>query len=148
MRDAVQEARRTAKAKRQSAARSFAARRREELKSTRLSDLPAIKLAKPDNVRAFPEAPNKAALLLPARGKLIAQFGEQIDGEPDASKGLTIETRAASQVVAPFDGRIAYAGPFRRYGLILIIEHGGRYHTLPGRPGSDPRRRWPMGTRR
>lgn len=130
VRDAVQEAKRTARAKRQSAARSFAARRREELKKTRLSDLPAIKLAKPDNVRAFPEAANKAALVLPARGKLIAQFGEQIDGEPDASKGLTIETRAASQVVAPFDGRIAYAGPFRRYGLILIIEHGGRYHTL------------------
>lgn len=130
VRDAVQEAKRTARAKRQSAARSFAARRKEELKKTRLSDLPAIKLAKPDNVRAFPDTPNKAALLLPARGKLIAQFGERIDGEPDASKGLTIETRAASQVIAPFDGRIAYAGPFRRYGLILIIEHGGRYHTL------------------
>ena len=130
VRDAVQEAKRSARAKRQSAARSFAARRREELKQTRLSDLPAIKLAKPDNVRSFPDAPNKAALLLPARGKLIAQFGEYIDGEPDASKGLTIETRAASQVIAPFDGRVAYAGPFRRYGLILIIEHGGRYHTL------------------
>lgn len=130
VRDAVQEAKRSARAKRQSAARSFAARRKEELKKTRLSELPAIKLAKPDNVRAFPEKPNKAALVLPARGKLIAQFGEQLDGEPDASKGLTIETRAASQVVAPFDGRIAYAGPFRRYGLILIIEHGGRYHTL------------------
>ena len=130
VRDAIETSKREARSKRQLAARSFSARRKEELKNTRLSDLPAIKLAKPENVRSFPEEPNKAALVLPARGKLIARFGEQVDGEPDDSKGLTIETRAASQVVAPYDGRIAYAGPFRRYGLILIIEHGGRYHTL------------------
>jgi septal ring factor EnvC (AmiA/AmiB activator) len=33
-------------------------------------------------------------------------------------------------VVAPYDGQIVYAGAFRGYGEILIIEHGGRYHTL------------------
>jgi septal ring factor EnvC (AmiA/AmiB activator) len=32
--------------------------------------------------------------------------------------------------VAPFDGKIAYAGQFRGYGLILIIDHGERYHTI------------------
>jgi murein hydrolase activator len=33
-------------------------------------------------------------------------------------------------VVAPFDGRVDYVGPFRGYGLILIIRHGGGYHSL------------------
>jgi septal ring factor EnvC (AmiA/AmiB activator) len=33
-------------------------------------------------------------------------------------------------VVAPYDGRVRYAGTFRRYGQILIIEHGERYHTI------------------
>ncbi len=41
-----------------------------------------------------------------------------------------LEIRAGAQIVAPFDGRIAFEGPFRSYGQILIIEHGGGYHTV------------------
>ena len=33
-------------------------------------------------------------------------------------------------MVAPYDGQVVYAGPFRGYGQILIIEHGESYHTL------------------
>ena len=44
--------------------------------------------------------------------------------------GVWFETRPGAQVVAPYDGKIVYAGPFRGYGRILIIEHGGRYHSL------------------
>jgi septal ring factor EnvC (AmiA/AmiB activator) len=80
-------------------------------------------------MRPFPEKPG--GLLLPAHGAITVRYGERLDrGFADISKGVVIETRAGAQVVAPFDGRIAYAGPFRAYGLILIIEHGGRYHTL------------------
>jgi septal ring factor EnvC (AmiA/AmiB activator) len=67
---------------------------------------------------------------MPARGRLIINYGAQEAGEATGSKGISIETRAFAQVVAPYDGRIAYAGAFRGYGQILIIEHGGRYHTL------------------
>jgi septal ring factor EnvC (AmiA/AmiB activator) len=49
---------------------------------------------------------------------------------PATSKGISILTRAAAQVVAPYDGRVRYAGQFRLYGQILIIEHGERYHTV------------------
>jgi septal ring factor EnvC (AmiA/AmiB activator) len=38
--------------------------------------------------------------------------------------------RPGGQVIAPFDGRIEFAGPFRGYGQILIIEHGDGYHSL------------------
>ena len=96
----------------------------------RLSDLPAVKLTKPDNVRSFPATPGQSPLVVPARGRFVYGYGEKVKGEPSTSKGITIETRSASQVVAPYDGKVAYAGPFRGYGEILIIEHGGRYHTL------------------
>ncbi|MCW9046109.1 MAG: peptidoglycan DD-metalloendopeptidase family protein, partial [Alphaproteobacteria bacterium] len=38
--------------------------------------------------------------------------------------------RLGAHVVAPYDGRVVYAGPFRGYGQLLIIEHGEGYHTL------------------
>ena len=46
------------------------------------------------------------------------------------TKGVAIRSRPGAPVVAPFDGRVLYAGPFRSYGLILIIDHGQGYHTL------------------
>ena len=47
------------------------------------------------------------------------------------SKGLTIAARPGATVVSPFDGTvIAFAGPFRGYGELLIIEHTEGYHTL------------------
>ena len=70
--------------------------------------------------------PGKYAV--PVAGEIVKRFGES-DGFQD-SKGLTIRTRSAAQVVAPFDGQIMFAGPFKGYGQILIIDHGGGYHSL------------------
>ncbi len=68
-------------------------------------------------------------MLFPARGKVETQYGQANDlGLP--SKGIIIATRRGAQVVAPYDGRVAFSGPFRGYGLLLIIEHGEGYHTL------------------
>lgn len=65
----------------------------------------------------------------PARGDIVVKFGEDNTlGVP--SKGLTIETRPDAQVIAPYEGRVVFAGPFRGYGLLLIIEHSEGYHTL------------------
>jgi len=89
-----------------------------------------VMLARPANVRPFPDSPSIASLILPARGSLILRYGQRRDGDDEASKGITIATRPAAQVVAPFDGKVAFAGLFRGYGQILIIEHGGRYHSL------------------
>ena len=46
------------------------------------------------------------------------------------SRGVTLETRPGAQVIAPFDGRVVFAGPFKGYGRILIIGHGDGYHSL------------------
>lgn len=71
----------------------------------------------------------EGAMPMPVRGRYIRGFGDP-DEAGNAAKGLTIEARPQAQVVAPFDGRIAFAGPFRNYGQILIIAHGEGYHTL------------------
>ena len=70
--------------------------------------------------------PGKYAV--PVAGEIVKRFGET-DGFQD-SKGLTIRTRPGAQVVAPFEGQIMFAGPFKGYGQILIIDHGGGYHSL------------------
>ncbi len=43
---------------------------------------------------------------------------------------ITIDARPRQRVAAPHEGRIAFAGDFRSYGLLLIIERGNGYHTL------------------
>lgn len=68
-------------------------------------------------------------MAFPARGRVLLAYGQTGEGG-QPQRGLTIETRPAAEIVAPFDGKIVFAGPFRGYGRILIIEHGEGYHTL------------------
>jgi murein hydrolase activator len=82
--------------------------------------------ARPGNIRPISQA--KGRMDVPASGLLVVRFG---DPEPaGTSKGLTFETRPGAQVVAPYDGKVEYAGPFKGYGQILIIGHGDGYHSL------------------
>ncbi len=71
----------------------------------------------------------KGTLPLPARGRIIMSYGEQ-KHKGVSSKGIMIRTRDNAQVVSPFDGTVIFAGPFRGYGNLIIIEHGGGYLTL------------------
>ncbi len=83
----------------------------------------------PAEIRSFPDA--EASLVLPARGSLARRFGDPLpESAGGRSKGVFIAAREGAQVVAPYDGRVVYAQPFRGYGLILIIEHRGKYHSL------------------
>jgi septal ring factor EnvC (AmiA/AmiB activator) len=60
---------------------------------------------------------------LPVDGRLVSGVGEISDGGVHA-RGLTFETRAEAPVIAPAAGRVVYAAPFRRYGSVVIIDHG------------------------
>jgi septal ring factor EnvC (AmiA/AmiB activator) len=60
---------------------------------------------------------------------VVASFGSH-EGSGAASQGIAYETRAGAQVVAPYDGRVMFAGPFHAYGQILIIEHDGGYDSF------------------
>jgi len=41
-----------------------------------------------------------------------------------------LASRTGAQVTAPSDGWVVYAGPFRSYGQLLILNAGGGYHVL------------------
>jgi septal ring factor EnvC (AmiA/AmiB activator) len=87
----------------------------------------AIDPARPKSLRPFAAA--RGAMVMPVAGRLKLRYGENDEfGAP--SKGIAVLAPAGGRVVAPFDGRIEFAGPFRGYGQILIIEHGDGYHSL------------------
>ena len=68
-------------------------------------------------------------LARPAAGLVSRGFGER--GESGAkSEGLSIVTRRQAQIVAPVDGRIEYAGTFRSYGQMLILQTSDGYHII------------------
>jgi septal ring factor EnvC (AmiA/AmiB activator) len=66
---------------------------------------------------------------VPVNGVKIRDFGAP-DGLGGLEKGLSVATRAGAQVTAPADGWVVYAGPFRSYGQLLILNAGGGYHIL------------------
>jgi septal ring factor EnvC (AmiA/AmiB activator) len=76
---------------------------------------------------AFADA--KGKLRLPVNGIRIKEFGS-VDQLGNPHRGLSIATRAGAQVTAPSDGWVVYAGPFRSYGQLLILNAGGGYHIL------------------
>jgi septal ring factor EnvC (AmiA/AmiB activator) len=67
--------------------------------------------------------------ILPLDGRLVTGTGEISDAGVHA-RGLTFQTSGGTLVVAPRAGRILYAGPFRSYGRVLIIDHGGGWTTV------------------
>jgi septal ring factor EnvC (AmiA/AmiB activator) len=74
-------------------------------------------------------ASTKGTLRLPVNGIRVRAFGEA-DGLGGTEKGLSVTSRAGAQVTAPCDGWVVYAGPFRSYGQLLILNAGGGYHVL------------------
>ncbi|MCA1909665.1 MAG: peptidoglycan DD-metalloendopeptidase family protein [Magnetospirillum sp.] len=76
-----------------------------------------------------PFASAQGKMMFPAKGRVVERFG-QPNEVGVVNKGMSIATRKGAQIVAPYDGQVAFAGPFRGYGLLLIIEHSEGYHTL------------------
>ncbi|MFD1952316.1 murein hydrolase activator EnvC family protein [Sphingomonas arantia] len=66
---------------------------------------------------------------LPVVGRVLTGLGEVSDAGIRA-RGVTLSPAARAQVVSPGAGRIAYAGGFRGYGRIVIVDHGGGWTTL------------------
>jgi septal ring factor EnvC (AmiA/AmiB activator) len=66
---------------------------------------------------------------IPVNGVKLKDYGAP-DGVGGVEKGVSIATRASAQVTAPSDGWVVYAGPFRSYGQLLILNAGNGYHIL------------------
>jgi septal ring factor EnvC (AmiA/AmiB activator) len=70
-----------------------------------------------------------AAAGLPVNGQVKIAFGQN-DGLGTTSHGITVIARPGATVTAPASGVVRFAGPFRSYREILILEHPGGYLSL------------------
>lgn len=95
-----------------------------------LADLPLP----PGSDRPFPEL--KGKLPWPARGKLLADFGQPKAGGKLSWNGIWIAAAEGAPVRAVARGRVAYIGWLHRYGLLLVVEHDGGYFSLYGHNSS------------
>ena len=89
-------------------------------------------LAFRDPARLAPKvsfAETRGLLPLPVVGSLLKGFNAS-DAAGGTLKGAAYGTRQGAMVSAPCDGWVAYAGPFRSYGQLLIINAGGGYYVL------------------
>ncbi len=102
--------------------------RRKKQEEAAKADL--IKL-KPQAIKELGEGFVKAKgkLPMPARGTIVTRYGEETS-KGVSSKGIIVKTRPQAQVISPFDGNVIFAGPFRGYGNLIIIEHGKGYLSL------------------
>ena len=71
----------------------------------------------------------KGLLPLPVSGEMVSNYGEK-DELGDEVVGLNLQTRENARVVSPADGWVVYAGPFRTYGQLLIVNAGNDYHVV------------------
>jgi murein hydrolase activator len=74
-------------------------------------------------------ASTRGHLRLPVNGMKIREFGGS-DGVGGTQRGQSIAAHAGAQITSPCDGWVVYAGAFRSYGQLLILNAGGGYHVL------------------
>jgi len=74
-------------------------------------------------------APDGVALKWPVAGAIKKRFGER-DADGVTSEGLTLAAPSGAPIVAPHAGRVVFAGPFRGYGQIMILQHSNGYHSF------------------
>ena len=119
----IEDARIAAEAARKQAEAAEAAE--EQAEKERQRKLQMAKFMKP----AMKFSAARGKLYYPAQGTVVRKFGDE-DDLGDKSEGLSISTRQFAQITAPNDGWVAYAGEFRGYGQLLIINAGEGYHVL------------------
>lgn len=65
----------------------------------------------------------------PVSGRVARGFN-QPDGNGGTTRGVSFTTRPKASVSSPADGWVQFAGPFRSYGQLLIINAGDGYYLL------------------
>lgn len=83
----------------------------------------------PGGVKGTPISRQRGKLPPPAVGRIVGRYGQAM-ASGLTRKGITLQTAPGAQVVAPYGGRVVFAGKFRGYGQLLIIEHTEGYHSL------------------
>ena len=73
----------------------------------------------------------RGELPLPVFGKLTRRFGARLPGSGTA-KGITLSTQVRAQVIAPFPGRVEYAGLFNNDNVIIMNVGDGYFIVMSG----------------
>ncbi|GLK69809.1 murein hydrolase activator EnvC family protein [Hansschlegelia plantiphila] len=85
-----------------------------------------------DAARLAPAIPFEKArgmLSMPVSGNRVLDFG-QTNGAGLAEQGISIAASPGATVTAPCDSWVVYAGPFRSYRQVLILNAGGGYYVV------------------
>lgn len=99
---------------------------------------PVMRPGKPGDARVSPSSRVPAAIAtsatpgryqLPVNGRTVTGFGARSEAGV-SSNGIALAARTGAQVVAPAAGRAVFAGPYRGYDRIVIIDHGGGWTSL------------------
>ncbi len=83
-----------------------------------------VALARP----AGPGMDQQGPLMAPVAGRVIRGWGDPTDAGP--AQGVSYHAPPLARVVAPCNGRVAFAGPFRSFGVLLIVDCGGGLHFV------------------
>ena len=98
---------------------------------------PAVQVIAPFQSEA-PLRQFKGEIPWPVRGTLVRKFGVERDprfGTRTVQLGIEIDAFPEIEVQAVHKGRVVYADQFVGYGMLVIVDHGNREHTLYGRLG-------------
>ncbi len=71
----------------------------------------------------------KGRLSRPARGPVVTAFKQELS-KGVVSNGIDIKTASNAQIIAPYDGTVIFAGPFKNFANLVIIDHGDGYTSL------------------
>ena len=75
------------------------------------------------------------SLLWPLNGQVISKFGKEYNNQLKTwifREGIKISSLAGTPVKAVADGKVIFAGPFRSYGQVVIVDHGQGFFTIYG----------------
>ncbi len=123
----IEAARREAEARaREEAERAEKAKHEEEAEAARRTRDALAAQAGP-GLEAHAAA-TSAHIGTPVVGQVVRGFGENTEIGP--SLGISVQAAPAARVISPCAGRVAYAGQFRTYGQLLIVDCGGGFHFV------------------
>jgi septal ring factor EnvC (AmiA/AmiB activator) len=118
-------------AKKAGSGKELIARLEAQIESVRKAEAEAASRPAPEGHRlaATPFAAMKGHTPLPVAGRIDKRFGED-DGTGGSMQGDMLITQSGAIVTTPADGIVLYAGPFRSYGQLLILDAGDGYHVV------------------
>src|SRR5690606_17546989 len=120
VRDAVERARQEEERQRQ-----LSQAERERAKERAENGLPVKNRVAP----AYAFSSLRQTLELPVTGEVLRSYGDA-DGTGHSAVGMTVASNSGAVVTAPADGLVVFAGAFRSYGQMIILNAGDGYHLV------------------